>query len=79
MGLKNFTYPYMGVEGCVKYFQNHPYVINEWRLKELVINRKNLTDSAQDGEYWRFPVCVTFILRVPKAMKLVIIALKQSI
>ena len=27
-GLKNLTYPYMGVEG-VKNCQNHPYVIDE--------------------------------------------------
>ena len=31
-GLKNLTYPYMGVEGRVNNFQNHPYVINEWPL-----------------------------------------------
>ena len=30
-GLKNLTYPYMGVGG-VKNYQNHPYVINEWPL-----------------------------------------------
>ena len=30
-GLKNLTYPYMGVRG-VKNFQNHPHVINEWPL-----------------------------------------------
>ena len=30
-GLKNLTYPYMGVGG-VKYCQNHPYVINKWPL-----------------------------------------------
>ena len=29
-GLKNLTYPYMGVGG--KNCQNHPYVINEWPL-----------------------------------------------
>ena len=28
-GLKNLTYPYMGVGG-VKNCQNRPYVINEW-------------------------------------------------
>ena len=31
-GLKNFTYPYMGVGKRVKNCQNHPYVINEWPL-----------------------------------------------
>ena len=31
-GLKNLTYPYMGVGGGVKNCQNHPYVINEWPL-----------------------------------------------
>ena len=31
MGLKNLTYPYMGVGG-VKSCQNHAYVINEWPL-----------------------------------------------
>ena len=30
-GLKNLTYPYMGVGG-IKNFQNHAYVINEWSL-----------------------------------------------
>ena len=31
-GLKNLTYPYMGVGG-VKNCQNHPYVNNGWPLK----------------------------------------------
>ena len=34
-GLKNLTYPYMGVR-WVKNCQNHPYIINEWPLR---INR----------------------------------------
>ena len=29
MGLKNLTYPYMGVGGGVKNCQNRPYLINE--------------------------------------------------
>ena len=35
-GLKNLTYPYMGVGG-VKNCQNHPYVINEWPLTAQVL------------------------------------------
>ena len=33
-GLKNLTYPYMGV-GRVNNCQNHSYVINEWPLTDL--------------------------------------------
>ena len=33
-GLKNLTYPYMGVVG-VKNCQNHPYIINEWPLSNI--------------------------------------------
>ena len=33
-GLKNLTYPYMGIGWGVKNFQNHPYVINEWPLRD---------------------------------------------
>ena len=35
-GLKNLTYPYMGVGGGVKNCQNHPFVINEWPLVYLL-------------------------------------------
>ena len=35
-GLKNLTYPYMGVRE-VKNCQNHPYVINEWPLNTLYL------------------------------------------
>ena len=36
-GLKNLTYPYMGVRGGVQNCQNHAYVINEWPLIQTKI------------------------------------------
>ena len=35
-GLKNFTYPYMGVGG-VNDCQKRPYIINEWPLKNSIL------------------------------------------
>ena len=39
-GLKNLTYPYMGVGG-VKNFQNLPYVINEWPITFYYVEKLN--------------------------------------
>ena len=36
-GLKNLTYPYMGVRR-VNNCKNHPYVINEWPLSTCFEN-----------------------------------------
>ena len=35
-GLKNLTYPYMGVGG-IKNCKDHPCVINEWPLRCVII------------------------------------------
>ena len=49
-GLKNLTYPYMGVEednNC----QNHPYVINEWTLTRSNALRARSVLSQGDCQY----------------------------
>ena len=46
-GLKNLTYPYVGV-GAVKNCQNHPYVINEWPLRGFI--------CVTDYLYYALPV-----------------------
>ena len=45
-GLKNLTYPYMGVGG-MKNFQNHPYVINEWPLTACEVYEKDMERRAR--------------------------------
>ena len=47
-GLKNLTYPYMGAGG-IKHYQKHPYVINEWSLRNLLTTPK-LYDSSPLSE-----------------------------
>ena len=36
-GMKNLMYLYMGVGEGVKNCQNHPYVINEWPLTDIIV------------------------------------------
>ena len=46
-GLKNLTYPYMGVGGGQKLPKNHPYVINLWPLNVSFLNK--LAASCSGG------------------------------
>ena len=48
-GLTNLTYPYKGVGG-VKNCQNHPYVNNEWALREYIwVGRINRLVSQMEA------------------------------
>ena len=42
-------------------------------LEEIRINAENWVDSAKDKNYWKALVSAASILRVPRAMELIII------